>query len=102
MRYFCTLSPNHNIQGENGVYQRWTTYTLKSKSVSEMHFPTIWRSKFTDIVSSKKKSILAVDKSAWIKACIYIYILICMYPCMCVYICMYLRMDGWLDGRING
>ena len=20
----CTLSPNHNIHGRNGVYQRWT------------------------------------------------------------------------------
>ena len=27
----CTLSPNHNIQGGNGVYQRWTRYALKSK-----------------------------------------------------------------------
>ena len=50
----CTLSPNHNIHGENGVYQQWTTYALKSKSVSEKYFLTIWRSKFTDLVNSKK------------------------------------------------
>ena len=50
----CTLSPNHNIQRENGVYQRWTTYALMSKSVSEMHFPATWRSKFTDLANSKK------------------------------------------------
>ena len=30
-------------------------YTLKSKSVSEMYFPMIWRSKFTDLAKSKKK-----------------------------------------------
>ena len=38
-----------------------------------MHIPVIWRSKFTDLVNSKKKLNLrkktAVDKSAWIKAC---------------------------------
>ena len=47
--------------------------TLKLKTVSEMHFPKIWRSKFTDLVNSKKNLNLwekmAVDKSAWIKAC---------------------------------
>ena len=42
--FVCALSPIHNIQGENGVYQRWTIYALKSKSMSEMNFPTIWRS----------------------------------------------------------
>ena len=45
----CTLSPHHN-----GVYQQWTTYALKSKSVPEMHFPAISRSKFTDLAKSKK------------------------------------------------
>ena len=42
--FACTLqkSPNHNIHGKNGVYHRWTTYALKSKSVSEMHIPMIW------------------------------------------------------------
>ena len=39
-----------------------------------MHFPAIWRHKFTDLANSKKNSILekkkpVVDKSAWIKAC---------------------------------
>ena len=29
-------------------------YALKSKSMSEMHFPVIWRSKFTDLAGSKK------------------------------------------------
>ena len=43
-----------------------------------MHFPTIWRSKFTDLVNSKKKKSIfgkkiAVDKSAWIIACLLIY-----------------------------
>ena len=51
--YFIT-----NIHRENGIYQRWTTYALKSKSVSEMHFPTIWRSKFTDVANSKKTQFL--------------------------------------------
>ena len=49
----CTLSPHH-VHRENGVYQQWTTYALKSKSVPEMHFPAIWRSKFTDLANSKK------------------------------------------------
>ena len=70
----CTLSPNHNIHGENGVYQQWTMYALKSKSGLEIHFPVIWRSKFTDLANSKKPRNLwekmAVDKSAWIKACL--------------------------------
>ena len=72
---FCvyfTVSPNHNIHEKNGVYQRWTTHALKSNSVSEMHIPMIWKSKFTDLVNSRKHSIFggktAVDKSAWIKA----------------------------------
>ena len=55
---YFTVSPNHNTHGKNGVYQQWTTYALKSKSVSEMHIPVIWRSKFTDLVNSKKKKIL--------------------------------------------
>ena len=50
----CNLSPHHNVYTENGVYQQWTTYALKSKSVPEMHFPVIWRSKFTDLANSKK------------------------------------------------
>ena len=50
----CTLSPHHNVHRENGVYQQLTTYALKSKSVPKMHFPAIWRSKFTDLANSKK------------------------------------------------
>ena len=53
----CTLSPNHNIHRINCVYQWWTTYTLKSKGVSEMHFPGIWRSKVTDFASKKTQSL---------------------------------------------
>ena len=53
--FLCTLSPNHNIHRENGVYHWWTTYTLKSRSVSEIHFPAFWRYKFTDFKNSKKK-----------------------------------------------
>ena len=67
----CSLSPNQNINEEDGVYQWWTTYPLKSKCVSKMHFPTIWRSKFTDLVNSKKLNLwenTVVDKSAWITA----------------------------------
>ena len=49
-----------------------STYALKSKTVSEMHFPANWRHKFTDLANSKKKpqsqGKKAVDKSAWIKA----------------------------------
>ena len=52
------------------------------KNVSEMHSPTIWRSKFTDLVNSKKKQLnfwekTAVDKSAWIKAWLSIYEMLC-------------------------
>ena len=69
----CTLSPNPNVHRENGVYQQWTTNALKSKSVLEMHFPAIWRSKFTDLANKRVKKLnlwekTAVDKSAWIKA----------------------------------
>ena len=69
----CTLSPNHNVYKENGVYQQWTTYTLNSKSVPGMYFPAIWRSRFTDLANSKKLNlweITTVDKSARIRACI--------------------------------
>ena len=31
-----------------------STYALKSKTVSEMHFPANWRQKFTDLANSKK------------------------------------------------
>ena len=67
----CNLSPSHNVHRENGIYQQWTMYALKSESVLEMHFPAIWRSKFTDLANSKKLNLweeTAVDKSAWIKA----------------------------------
>ena len=60
-----------NIYRVNGLYQQWTTYALKSKCVSEIHFSGICRSKFTD-VASKKLNLLkktAVDNSAWIKTC---------------------------------
>ena len=48
-------------------------YSLKSKSVSKMHFPRIWRSKFADLANktvkkTKSSGKMAVDKSAWIKA----------------------------------
>ena len=55
-----------------GIYQRWTTYALKPKSVLEMHF----------LANSKKTQSLekmAVGKSAWIKACMYMYIYIYIY-----------------------
>ena len=67
----CTLSPHHNVYRETGVYQQWTMYALKSKSVPEMHFPAIWRSKFTDLANSKKTQSLGKNgcrQSAWIKA----------------------------------
>ena len=71
----CTLSRNHNAHREDGVYQQWTTNALKSKSVLEMHFPVIWRSKFTDLANKTVKKLnlrekMAVDKSACIKACL--------------------------------
>ena len=53
-KILCTFSPNHNIHWENGIDHWWSTYALKSESVSEMHFPVIWRSKFTDLANSKK------------------------------------------------
>ena len=49
-----SLSPNHSIHGENDVHQQWTMYLLKSKSVSKMYSPMIWRSKFTDLVNREK------------------------------------------------
>ena len=69
------LSPNHNIHGENGAYHCWTMYTLKSKSVSGMHFSEIWRPKFTDLANSKKINLwekMTVHKSAWVKTCVHI------------------------------
>ena len=80
-RILCTSTPNHNIHGENGVYQWWTVCALKSKSVPEIPFPVIWRPKFQKIPLSvlltqlkvKKLNLWekrAVEKSAWIKACI--------------------------------
>ena len=77
-RILFTLSLNHNFHQEKGVYQQWPMCPLKSKSVSEMHFPAIWRIKFekffpwcpTDSANSKETQSLgktAVEKSAWIK-----------------------------------
>ena len=40
---------------KNGIYQQWTRYSLKSKSVLKMHFPGIWRSKFTDLANKTVK-----------------------------------------------
>ena len=74
----CTLLPNHNIHRENGVSQWCTTYALKPKSVSEMHFSRIWRSKFTDLANSKKtkscrqkcldKSLTMARRFLWIRS----------------------------------
>ena len=41
--------------GENAIYLQWTMYSLKSKSVSKMHFPRIWRSKFADLANKTVK-----------------------------------------------
>ena len=65
----CTLSPNHNIQGEM-VFISEGQHMLWSQSV-EMYFPAIWISKFTNLINSEKLNLwekTAVDKSAWIKA----------------------------------
>ena len=44
---FCVLYHQTIIFiGGNSVYQRWAICPLKSESVSEMHFPGIWRSNF--------------------------------------------------------
>ena len=40
----CTSSPNHNINREKWCLS--VMCALKSKSVSEMHFPATWRPKF--------------------------------------------------------
>ena len=69
--YHQTIMFTHR---ENGVYQQWTMYSLESKSVLEMHFPAIWRSKFTDLANKTVTKLnlwekTALDKSAWIKAC---------------------------------
>ena len=80
-RILFTLSPNHNIHKGNGVYQRWSKCGLRSRNVSEMHFPAIWRPKFqkfspwcpTDSASIIEFSFwekMAVEKSGCIKACI--------------------------------
>ena len=50
--YFITKMFTHR---ENAIYQQWTTYSLKPKSVSKMHFPGIWRSKFTDLANKTVK-----------------------------------------------
>ena len=68
-----TLPPKHNIHNKNGVYQRWKTYALKSNSVSKIHFPAIWWSKFIDLANSKKTQCWGqkgcrqkcLDKSLW-------------------------------------
>ena len=73
---YYSLSPSCNIHRINGVYQWWTTHAFKSKSVPEMHCLAIWTSKFTDFASKTKLNLwekTAVDKSAWIKACLYRY-----------------------------
>ena len=67
----CTLSPNHNIHEEKGVYQRQTMYALKSKSVLEMHFlrpgdPNLLTQQTVKKLNLYEKT--ARDKSAWIKA----------------------------------
>ena len=114
---FFTVSPNHNIHGKNVVYQPWTTYALKSKSVLEMHIPVIRRSKFTDLVNSKKTQSLGkntcrqkcLDKTLiymYINIYIYIYIYIIyicksdiyvhiyiyiyIYMCVCIYMYIYI------------
>ena len=71
----CTLLPNHNVHRENGAHQQQTTNVLKSKSVLEMHFSAIWGPKFIDLANKTVKKLnlwekTAVDKSAWIKACV--------------------------------
>ena len=53
----CTLSSNNNIHWENGVNYWWSTYALKSKKVSEMHFRAMlmcfcW---YSDLVSHTHK-----------------------------------------------
>ena len=75
-RISCTSTPNHNIHGENGVYQRWTICAVKSKSVSEMPFPAIWRPKFqknspwcpTD--STKSKETQSLGKNSCREKCL--------------------------------
>ena len=64
----CTLSPNHNIHEEKGVYQRRTMYALKSKSVLEMHFPATRRSKFADSSNSKKTK--SLGKNGYRQKCL--------------------------------
>ena len=66
--FACNLLLNHNIHGENGFYQWWAMYALKSKSVLDMHFPTIWRFKFTDLVNSKKTQSLGTN--GWRQKCL--------------------------------
>ena len=58
---------------ENGIYQQWTSYSLKLKKMCRKCI--FWRSKLTELANKtvKKKINLwektAVNKSAWIKAC---------------------------------
>ena len=40
------------------------------KNVSEMHSPTIWRSKFTDLVNSKKKTTQFLGKNGCRQKCL--------------------------------
>ena len=46
----CNLSPSHNVHRENGVYQQWTMYALKSESAgnafsSDLEIQIYWLSK---------------------------------------------------------
>ena len=70
----CTLSPNHNVHRENGFYQQWTTNALKSKSVLEMHFPAICRSKFNELANKTVKKLNLQEKNGSKSACIKAYL----------------------------
>ena len=84
-RIVCNLLTNQIYVHSQG---KWYSSAMDNiffevkKSVSKMHFPGIWRSKFTDLVNKTVKKInlwgkTAVDKSAWIKACTVHYNNIC-------------------------
>ena len=67
----CTLSPNHNIHEEKGVYQRRTMYALSQKVCWKCIFlrpgdPNLLTHQTVKKLNLWEKT--AIDKSAWIKA----------------------------------
>ena len=74
-RILCTSTPNHNIHGENGVYQRWTMCVSGKKKCIRNAFSSNLETKIsknfprcpTD--STKSKENQSLGKNDCIKKC---------------------------------